>query len=118
MCEPVWFNKSCINLPVSSFECLQGPTNIIDILAEITPFSVYKRFITDEIMTYITFQTNLYANQIYLQSGKSYNETNINEMNAFIGLNLLMGIKNNVVTEIIGLLPQTYTTLIIVIFCQ
>ncbi|KAL4127508.1 hypothetical protein QTP88_011675 [Uroleucon formosanum] len=91
--EPIWSSNENINMEISSFECSEGPTNIVETLSEITPFSVFKLLLTDEVITYITFHTNLYANQKYMRSGKSYTETNIKEINAFIGLNLLMGIK-------------------------
>lgn len=91
--EPVWSSNENINIEISSFDCLEGPTNIEETLSEITPFSVFKLLLTDEVISYITFHTNLYANQNYMRNGKSYTETNNNEINAFIGLNLLMGIK-------------------------
>jgi len=91
--EPIWSSNENINMVISSFDCSEGPTNIVETLSEITPFSVFKLLLTDEVITYITFHTNLYANQKYIRSGKSYTETNITEINAFIGLNLLMGIK-------------------------
>lgn len=91
--DPIWSKKNNINIEIVPFDCSQGPTNILDTINEITPLSVFKLLITDEIINYITFQTNLYANQIYLKNGKPYSETNANEINDFIGLNLLMGIK-------------------------
>lgn len=91
--EPVWSSNENINVEISSFDCLEGPTNIVESLSEITPYSVFKLLLTDKVISYITFHTNLYANQKYMRNGKSYSETNVIEINAFIGLNLLMGIK-------------------------
>jgi hypothetical protein len=91
--QPIWSSNENINTTVGPFGCLEGPTNIVETLSEITPFSVFKLLMTDEIITYITFHTNLYANQKYMRIGKAYSETNINEINAFLGLNILMGIK-------------------------
>lgn len=100
--EPIWSKKNNINIEIVPFDCSQGPTNILDTINKITPLSVFKLLITDEIINYITFQTNLYAYQIYLKNGKPYSETNTNEINDFIGLDLLMGIKKTM--QLSGLL--------------
>ncbi|KAK9737930.1 Transposase IS4 [Popillia japonica] len=44
---------------------------------------------------HITFQTNLYAEQVYQLTNKRYSQTNLTEVKTFIGLNLLMGIKKS-----------------------
>jgi len=53
--EPVWLFNENINMEISSFDCLEGPTNIVKTLSEITPFSVFKLLLSDEIITYIYF---------------------------------------------------------------
>jgi len=60
------------------------PTDETDILIEITPFSVLKLWFTNEVIEYITFHTNLYCQQKYQMSGKSYEPTKFDETCLFV----------------------------------
>lgn len=54
--EPVWSSNENIDIDISSLiVSLEGPTNIVEFLLEIIPFSVFKILWTDEIITYITY---------------------------------------------------------------
>lgn len=69
--EPVLSSNENINMDISAIDCLEGPTNIVETLSEITTFLVFKYLLTDENITYITFHTNMYANLVYMRNGKS-----------------------------------------------
>lgn len=75
------------------FTSEHGPTSLVKDLDDINPQNLFKVFISDEIIDNIVFQTNLYAEQIFQKTGKVYKPTSRSEVNTFIGMNILMGIK-------------------------
>jgi hypothetical protein len=80
--------------PAPTFSAAKGvPQELLDDMDESTPYSLFNCFITDDIIKDITFQTNLYTEQHFQKTGKSYTHTTENEIRTFIGMNLLMGIK-------------------------
>lgn len=58
-----------------------------------TPFSLFSLFFSEDFIDKLVFETNLYAEQEQMKSGKTYTKTTAREINAFLGINLLMGIK-------------------------
>lgn len=70
-----------------------GLPQFIKNLSNPSPLDIFSLLITDDIINHIVFQTNLYAEQKFTAKGKSYKRTNSDEIRAFLGLNLLMGIK-------------------------
>lgn len=87
---PVWSTKNRMSPPlIFSHDCGLPP----DILAinNITPFGVFSLLWTPEWIDKIVFETNLYAQQ----ENKRYVPTTDKEMRAFLGLNLLMGLKRS-----------------------
>ncbi|KAL3225635.1 hypothetical protein MRX96_025673 [Rhipicephalus microplus] len=87
---PVWSTKYRMSPPlIFSHDCGLPP----DILAinNITPFGVFSLLWTPEWIDKIVFETNLYAQQ----ENKRYVPTTDKEMRAFLGLNLLMGLKRS-----------------------
>lgn len=55
----------------------------------VTPLWLFRLFWTEHLQDVLCFQTNLYATQ----SGKPYTPTTTEELNVFIALKLVMGIK-------------------------
>jgi len=68
---------------------------LIDIEAEHTPFSIFQLLFSNDILDLIVYQTNLYAYQIKMKTGKNYIPTDTNEIMTFLGMNILMGIKRD-----------------------
>ncbi|XP_053964120.1 piggyBac transposable element-derived protein 4-like [Anastrepha ludens] len=64
------------------------PTNIID-LENVTPTQLFRMFWSEDLVEIICFQTNLYATQ----KGTPYTPTTPEEIEVFLALNLVMGIK-------------------------
>uniref|UniRef100_A0AAR5QKM6 PiggyBac transposable element-derived protein domain-containing protein n=1 Tax=Dendroctonus ponderosae TaxID=77166 RepID=A0AAR5QKM6_DENPD len=60
-----------------------------------TPYKLFNILISDKILEDITFQTNIYAEQVHQATNKRYTQTKLAEIKTFIGLNLLMGIKRS-----------------------
>lgn len=71
------------------------PTGIPEEIANSnpTPYSLFQLFFDEVFVNHIVFHTNLYAEQEQMRTGKTYKKTTFDEINAFLGLNLLMGIK-------------------------
>lgn len=88
--KPSW-SKEDENIPTTSgiVEGQVGVSDFISSLDDKSPVKLFKSIITDEMIEDIAFQTNLYAQQ----SGKRFVPTNKEEIEAFLGINLLMGIK-------------------------
>jgi len=93
---PTWSkNNDFSQEPLPDFTCADGPTTLIDIEAEHTPFSIFQLLFSNDILDLIVYQTNLYAYQIKMKTGKSYIPTDTNEIMTFLGMNILMGIKRD-----------------------
>jgi hypothetical protein len=84
----VW-SKSGKTGPPKNFILKSGPSQAAFDLEDPTPYDVCKLLISESLIKLITFQTNLYAQQL----GKQFIPTDENEIRTFIGINLLMGIK-------------------------
>lgn len=85
-------NLANIHAPIPFSENTGLPQFIRDI-PNPSPLDIFRLFITDDIINHIVFQTNLYAEQKFSNMGKPYKKTNPDEIKAFLGINLLMGIK-------------------------
>lgn len=85
--------KNDILIDLFPFTSPEGPTTVIHDLSMCTPITIFKCLFTDEIVNQIVHHTNLYAYQKQLKTGKAFMRTNMSEMQCFIGMQLLMGIK-------------------------
>ncbi|KAJ8940340.1 hypothetical protein NQ318_011323, partial [Aromia moschata] len=89
-----WDKDSTRISPPSHFAQCSGLTQIVKDLSEVTPYNLFKLLITDDITeTHLFFQTNLYPQQNFQKNNKIYKPTDSAEINTFIGINLLMGMK-------------------------
>lgn len=89
---PTW-SKIAENGPTRS-GIVTGTVGVSDQILSMddpSPIHLFETMITDEMVDNIVFQTNLYAEQ----SGKRYIPTTRKEMKAFLGINILMGIKRS-----------------------
>lgn len=87
---PVWSPSYKMFPPLDFLSCSGVPHCIQDIEKR-SPLDIFSLFWTPDWMEQLVFQTNLYAQQ----QGKPYTPTTLKEMDAFLGLNLLMGIKRS-----------------------
>lgn len=90
---PTWSNASK-PIPPPIFSHQSGVPDFIRNINEPTPYKIFQEIVTGEFISHLVFQTNLYAEQIKTSSGKNYTPTTTKEMNTFLGINLLMGIKH------------------------
>lgn len=89
---PSW-NKSNTVEESELFSKACGVPEFIKNIEAPQPSDIFRLFLNDELLELITYQTNLYAQQEYLRSGKQFTPTMKSEVETFIGLNILMGIK-------------------------
>ncbi|CAG4938221.1 unnamed protein product [Parnassius apollo] len=68
---------------------ISGIPEHIQSMENITPLQLFCLFWTEDLLEIISFQTNLYA----AQTGKNYKPTTPEEIDVFLALNLVMGIK-------------------------
>jgi hypothetical protein len=80
-------NEGNLVQPILPFTENVGVTDHIKEIESPTPYALFSRFFTDELMDLIVFQTNLYCTQI----GKPFTPS-AEEMRVFLGINLYMGI--------------------------
>lgn len=90
---PMWCRDNGRIPEYSAFKEECGVANFIKELDNPSPGDVFRLFFTNELIDYIVYQTNLYAEQAHLANGKQYIPVSKNEIEIFVGLNLLMGIK-------------------------
>lgn len=76
---------------IPSFTLDTGPSSLVKNLTDPSPYDLFSLLFDEQIINEIVFQTNLYAQQ----SGKRYVPVSSTEINAFLGINLLMGIKKS-----------------------
>ncbi|KAF0695434.1 piggyBac transposable element-derived protein 4-like [Aphis craccivora] len=95
---PIWSNNNNNMHSSPLFTSLESVTSIIENLPFCNPINIFNILFNEEIMNLIVFRTNLYAQQKQTKTGKSFIRTNLSEIETFIGINLLMGIKNSLVT--------------------
>lgn len=92
--EHISWGKTLTNIHVPiPFTEDTGLPQFIKNLSNPSPLEIFSLLITDDIINHIVFQTNLYAEQEFSTKGKTYKQTNPDEIKAFLGINLLMGIK-------------------------
>lgn len=88
------WGKNAANISLSpSFTEYVGVSNFIESLSNPSPLEIFSLLLSDDVINHIVFQTNLYAEQEFLSKGKTYQKTNPDEIKAFLGINLLMGVK-------------------------
>lgn len=85
---PTWELKYRSQKIISDFTSETGPSNELLELEENTPIAVFLTMFRDVLMDHIVFET-IYATQ----GGKPFSPLSLEELYAFIGINLLMGIK-------------------------
>lgn len=85
---PTW-NNNYVEQIITEFSDASGPSDCITELEHPTPVDIFKKIFPEELLNIIVFQTNLYATQ----EGKRFTPTTPSEINTFLGINLLMGIK-------------------------
>lgn len=90
--EPKWGQT---NMPTSAgmFSSDTGPTYRAKQIIDPTPQEIFGLMISPDVIDLIVFQTNLYAQEKHLKTGKTYVPTTDVEIRVFIGMNMLMGIK-------------------------
>jgi len=84
--------KNEILFDSSPFTSLEGPTTLIKDLTMCTPAKMFNCLFIDEIFDQIIHHPNLYAYQKQLKTGKPFMQTNMSEIECFIGMQLIMGI--------------------------
>ncbi|CAG4947572.1 unnamed protein product [Parnassius apollo] len=68
---------------------ISGIPEHIQSMENITPLQLFRLFYTEDLLEIISFQTNLYA----AQTSKNYKPTTPEEIDVFLALNLVVGIK-------------------------
>ncbi|XP_063924603.1 piggyBac transposable element-derived protein 4-like [Zophobas morio] len=91
---PTWGTTHKPETP-SDFIHSTGPSSFIRSLENISPLKIFQQFITEDFIQHLVFQTNLYAEQEKIATGKNYISTTMIEIKTFLGINLLMGIKRS-----------------------
>lgn len=56
-------------------------------------FSTFQLLFSNKILDLLKYQTNLYAHQLKMKTGKNYTYTDKQEIMTFLVINILMGIK-------------------------
>lgn len=90
---PTWTKVDKPDRPYDFDEKTAGVPDFIKAMNDCTPFKVFQLFLSDELLDDIVYQTNLYAHQKHLVSGKKFISTDLHEIKVFLGINILMGIK-------------------------
>lgn len=83
------YNKTSTTSPSGIMDGPSGPTQLIYNLETKEPVDLFRQFFDSSVIDNITFQTNLYCQQ----SGKRFTPTTNTEVETFLGINILMGIK-------------------------
>lgn len=91
---PIWSNNTKPIAP-QIFQNSFGVPEFIKDMEDVTPYKIFQELVRDEFIEHLVFQSNLYAEQTKIVSGKNYIPTNKTEVNTFLGINLLMGIKHS-----------------------
>lgn len=86
----VWTNSTLHCRKCEPFLEVSGP-NISDDIE--TPTDIFLQLFPVELIEHITFQTNLYALQKNGGNPNAFVATNFEEINVFLGINMLMGLK-------------------------
>ncbi|KAF9409727.1 hypothetical protein HW555_011017 [Spodoptera exigua] len=85
---PKWKKNYSLSPPGEFTEDVGVPAHILE-LESITPLALFRMFWSNDLQGIISFQTNLYATQ----SGKAFTPTTPEEIDVFVAVNLVMGIK-------------------------
>lgn len=86
--DPI-FDQKTIPLSSGLMNGPSGPTAFVYEMESKDPVDLYRLFFDENIIETIVFQSNLYAQQ----SGKRFIPTTRVEIETFLGINILMGIK-------------------------
>ena len=88
-----WEKKEATSL-VYPYRCTGGPTTPTATLQNDTPLDIFCRFFTDDVWQLIVDETNRYAsaNTASTPHARPWYDTTVQEIKAFIGLQILMGI--------------------------
>lgn len=87
---PTWSKTNSPLEYIKEFTSICGVPDFIKSQADHSPGALFQLFFSDDFFDFLVFQTNLYCQQ----SEKPYYPTNRIELKTFLGINLLMGIKN------------------------
>ncbi|XP_031338816.1 piggyBac transposable element-derived protein 4-like [Photinus pyralis] len=91
---PTWSNDYKPTAP-PIFTHPSGVPAFIKNIDKPTPYTLFQQLVPEGFIENLVFQTNLYAEQVKQSSGKNYVPTNTTEINTFLGINMLMGIKKS-----------------------
>lgn len=86
--SPKWKKNNKINEPEEFVGNANLPDHILNIVKP-TPLKFFRLFWPEELSQILCFQTNLYATQ----KGDYFKPTDTSELDVFVALNLIMGIK-------------------------
>ncbi|GBP55034.1 Chimeric ERCC6-PGBD3 protein [Eumeta japonica] len=87
--EPKWKKNYRMEEPSEYTGGVSIPNYIID-LENVTPTQLFHLFWSEDLLEIISYQTNLYATQ----KGTRFTPTTPQEIEVFLALNLVMGVKN------------------------
>lgn len=85
---PKWKRTFSMDIPGEFVESVGLADHIIN-LEDVTPLRLFRMFWTEDLVEVISFQTNLYATQ----EGKLFSPTSPSEIQTFLAINMVMGIK-------------------------
>ncbi|XP_054734790.1 piggyBac transposable element-derived protein 4-like [Anastrepha obliqua] len=85
---PKWKRTFSMDIPGEFVESVGLADHIIS-LEDLTPLRLFHMFWTEDLVEVISFQTNLYATQ----EGKPFSPTSPSEIQTFLAINMVMGIK-------------------------
>lgn len=88
---PIWGKTKRFPSPPPFGEVSGIPVKIVKLNP--TPCFLFQLVFNEIVRNHIVFQTNLYVEQEQLRTGKPYKKTAVEEINAFLGIKLLMEIK-------------------------
>lgn len=91
--KPTWSKFEKPEPPFDFDKLNSGLPEFIKSMKNPTPFQLFQLFISDELLQLMVYQTNLYAEQDHLKTGKKFSQTNLDEMKVFLGINIHMGMK-------------------------
>lgn len=88
--EPKWKKNYSMSQPGEFSGCVGVAQHILE-TENITPLVLFRQLWSADLLEKLAFETNLYATQ----SEKAYKPTTVEEIEIFLALNLVMGIKKS-----------------------
>jgi len=83
---PIWSKNNVISEePLPDFTWADGQTSLIT-EDDHTLFSTFQLLFSNEILDLLVYQTNLYAHQLKIKTGKNYTPTDKQEIMTFLGI--------------------------------